>query len=383
MRRPIPYVIAAVMLVVSGCAGLRISGLFRPSPGDWVAQGGSNFRTNAVSVEVRPPLKMVWTYNAQAGILATPLVRDSVVIVATLGGELQAVNMANGVRIGYETFPAPLRATPAIDGVNVIVCLTGAKYSVARFDLREGRKTWTADLGPIEASPMFVGEQIIVATLAGKVTALDRSSGEEVWTYAPGNARHRARMRVAPVRARHIIAVADEDGVVHAIDSAQGTPVWRQKMDRSVFASLTSLDTLLIAADIGGTVRAMSANDGSIRWTRRFGSPVYGGPSTDGRMVYVAFADGRVTALDAAHGATQWTYTGRAVINTSPLVLGEHLVVGALDRELVMLSTRDGSVSWRMTLDGRIKVSPVMWKGTILVVAEDKSVIAFRGEDRP
>ncbi len=96
---------SALMLtaLLLGCSGLRFHGSFRSGPHDWIMLGGGPARTNASTANVRPPFRLLWEYNAQGGIIAQPLLRDSVIVVSTLHGEIQAVHVRTGKRLGYES----------------------------------------------------------------------------------------------------------------------------------------------------------------------------------------------------------------------------------------------------------------------------------------
>lgn len=383
MRIFFVHAVIVAALLTSGCAGLKLSGLFRPDPADWTMSGGRTNRQNSANETMSPPFTHLWTYNAQGGIVAAPLVRDSVVIVATLHGELQAISLTSGRRIGYEIFSGPINATPVLDGIDVLLCISQKKASVVRYNLRDGRSSWTSELGPIEASPLLVGDRLVVATLSGSLVCLNKQSGEELWRYSPGSSDRRSPMRSSPVLSGSVIACGADNGLVHAVDAEKGTAVWQHKMRGSVFAGPIAADGKIIVGDITGLVHAISVSNGSVVWSHDARSPVYGAPATDGSRVFVPLADGRVCGLDAQSGRLDWTYSGKGVVNSSPLVVGDKLVFGALDRSLTVLSTSTGKSLWQTFPEGRIKVSPVVWKGTLIVVSEDKSVMGFRGVIQP
>ena len=109
--RPVLAVFVVLILLASGCGGIRIQRNLAQNPYDWLMYGGSPSRTNESSSTVMPPLKPIWEYDALAGISGTPLVRDSVVLVGTLRGELHAINIVTGDRMGYAVMESAVSGT--------------------------------------------------------------------------------------------------------------------------------------------------------------------------------------------------------------------------------------------------------------------------------
>ncbi len=173
------------LLFAAGCAGVRYGGRMLVSDLDWTMAGGTTLRHNNVSYDVAPPFKEVWRYSAQGGILATPLVRDSVIVVMTMHGELQLVALGDGRRLGYESMGAPIHGTPVLNGSMLLMVLSSSKESVRMFDLRDGRDLWSSSVGPVESSPLLLDDVVVVATLQGAVVGLSPKQGEEKWRFAP------------------------------------------------------------------------------------------------------------------------------------------------------------------------------------------------------
>ena len=101
-----------VVALVTGCKGLQIERALLSGSGDWFTLGGSATRANRSASTVSPPLHEIWQYDAGSGLTASPLVRDSLMIVCTLKGELHAVNVQTGKRIGYVNLDGAVMGTP-------------------------------------------------------------------------------------------------------------------------------------------------------------------------------------------------------------------------------------------------------------------------------
>ena len=360
-----------------GCAGLRLTQPLKSASDDWTMQGGAPDRHHTAVTVPQLPLVRLWEYNAQGGILATPLVRDSIVIVATLHGELQAIDLRNGRRLGYEKLGAPITGTPALNGTIVYVPLSSANGSLVAFDLRENRIVWQAIAGPIESGVLLERTNVYVATLNGSVLSFDARTGEERWKASLGPQKDRKPIRSTPAYVAGVVVVGSDDGTLNGLNAADGTERWKVRMSASIFAGPVIAGEVAVVGDVRGEVVAVEIASGTVRWRHEAGGPIYGQSSSDGVSVYVPTAAGRILAIDAATGAERWSYEGSSVFNSAPLIAGDRLYIPSLDCTVAILDTKSGELIDRLTFDGRVKVSPVIWRGYVLVVSEDKFLSAF------
>jgi outer membrane protein assembly factor BamB len=365
------------ILISSGCAGLRIDQTIRSSAQDWVTLGGSPSRSNQTIGTLVPPLDEQWQYNTVGGVSASPLVKDSVVVVGTLNGELQVVNFSNGKRLGYLTLEGPVVGTPVWDKTSLIVPLSTNNESLISIDLNHSFRPWKVVLGPIESSPLLYEDRIFVTTLEGKVFCLNKKDGSEVWKFKTDIDEFRKPIRSSPACDGKNLVFGCDDGYVYAVDRSEGGLRWKYKTGASVFATPILLKDRVVVGSLDGYVYCLEVETGKLVWRFGSGSKIYASASTNGRMVFVGAADGRFYALNADNGTPFWTFTTKSVISSAPLLSGEVLYVGSLDRTLYALQATTGQALWQYTAPGRIRVSPVLWGNTLLVTSEDKYIIAL------
>ena len=368
----------AVCVAGAGCSGLRIDRVLKSADHDWVMYGGGPERLNVAPGTVQPPLDEIWQYNAQGGLLGSPLVRDSVMILGTLHGELQAVNLANGKRLGYKILESAIVGTPALNGNYVIVTMAGKLETLISFDLREGKRAWFFPAGAIESSPLIVGNNIFVTTLAGILYCVDKRNGEEVWKFDSVEEEKRVPIRSSPASDGRIVTFGSDDGVIFGIDASNGILRWAVQTGASIFGTPVVVSGIVIVGNIRGTIYAVDVSDGKILWKTDTGSRVFGSASANRTTVFVGTADGVLRALDIRSGKELWNFTAKSIINSAPLVAGSLLYAGALDRTLYCLDSETGKELWRYTAEGRIKVPPVLWGDVLLITSEDKYVTALR-----
>ncbi len=366
------------LLLIPGCSGLRIERSFRPGPNDWTLAGGSAARSNAATVSLKPPLEEVWEYNALAGITATPLVRDSMMVVVTLNGELQVVNVQNGKRMGYVVLESAIAGTPALDGSAVIIPVAGGNETIVSLSLRNSERNWKANVGPIESSLLLDDDHVYLTTMQGFAYCLKKNDGKEVWKFATGTEELRKPVRSSPATDGQDVFFGCDDGFVYALDRTTGALRWKYNTGAPVFASPIVAGQSVLVGTLGGILYNIKTSTGAVQWKFDAGSPIYGNAATGSGRVFFGSSDGNGHALDLSTGARLWRFSTRSVINSPPLISGDLLYWGSMDRTLYALDAQSGRELWNYSALGRIKVPPVLWGNLLLVTSEDKFIVALK-----
>jgi outer membrane protein assembly factor BamB len=367
-----------MVLLVSGCGGIRIQRNLANQPFDWLTYGGASSRTNESSSIVIPPLKPMWEYDALAGISGTPLVKDSVILVGTLRGEVHAINIATGARLGYAVMESAVSGTPVWDeGYAYVPCALGTETLLC-MSLREGTRRWTGKYGPIETSPLVVGEFLYVVTLEGVLECLRKADGLETWKYEFAEKDLRKPVRSSPATDGEIIVFGSDGGGIFAVERLSGKLRWSYQATASIFATPVLSNGLCVVGAIDGVLYALDTRTGDLRWKVQTGSRIFAPVAAAQNRVYVGTADGKVMALSLDAGKQLWTFSCRSVVSCAPLVAGDILYVGSQDRNLYALQVVTGEKIWQFEAPGRIKVSPVIWGDTMLLTYEDRYITALK-----
>ncbi len=370
--------LSMIVGLLEGCSGLRIPRHMRSHESDWTTLGGGPSRTNEASTTLVPPLVPLWEYNAQAGLSAAPLVRDSIMIVTTLHGEVQAVNLSNGKRIGYVILESAIAGTPVLDGGFLVVPLAAKTESLVCYDLREGKRAWVFSAGPIESSPLLLEGSVYVTTLDGNLICINRASGMEQWRFKTSDEETQKPIRSTPATDGVNIFFGSDEGTIYAINRSSGQLAWKYRGRAGIFAGPAIVGPGVVVGDLAGVVMCLDSKTGALRWTYKTGSKIYAPAAADAATVYASSADGNLHALEAETGKRKWFFSARSVLGSSPLVAGEFLYVGSLDRMLYALKSATGEEVWRYEAEGRIRVSPVLCGTILLLTSEDKYITALK-----
>lgn len=243
------------------------------------------------------------------------------VVVGTGYGEIVALDAETGEEIWRQEMEAPVRAAPVIQGDRV--------YAVARndqafgIDLKNGRIRWRMtsvepDAGISGgASPAARGGLVVMPFGSGEVAGALSRNGRRSWTtYIAGGRRGTVLGRINditgdPVIAGDTIFVANQSGQFAALDRSTGERVWSTR-DGSLGPALPVDNSVFMITDIG-VLKRLRASDGTEIWTvelPRFanaedksGVHTHFGPLLmDGRII-VASSDGFLRSFDPQNGA--------------------------------------------------------------------------------
>ncbi len=185
--------------------------------------------------------------------------------------------------------------------------------------------------------------------------------------------------------AGNLLIAIDEDGTVYALDRKSGDELWTQDLALPVYNAASSSSERLFIPTTRGQLVALDTATGDIAWeyvvpdsTVRFTSPAYAA-ETD--ILVFGGTDGSVRALDANTGEEIWHTSVHGATIAAPLLSGQTVYVSTLrGGMLYALDTQTGSVVWTHELKGRIKSAMATQDGRIIVMAETQQVIMFAPE---
>ena len=127
----------------------------------------------------------------------------------------------------------------------------------------------------------------------------------------------------------------------------------------------------VFVADNDGGVAAVSTADGRIQWQRQTKLPFSGGPGTDGRALVLGTSHGQVVALSASDGSQLWSASVDSEVLSVPLVAGDLMVVHTLDDSVYGLEAATGAQRWRFLYPAPI----LTLRGSSSPVAADSAAL--------
>jgi outer membrane protein assembly factor BamB len=298
--------------------GNQLIRVYRPEL-QWPINGATPERTEAQThIRLRPPFRVVWS-------------RD-------LGGLIE--------------FPAVVS-----DGVAYI---GNAKASVRAISMRFGKVIWRHDTphGHMASSPGVVGGTLVYHTMNGRVYALDRGNGRELWSYYAG-----AAIESSPVVRDGVDYFGAWNGRVYALDLGTHRLRWSRSFGAKITSSAAVSGGTLYIGDYAGRVWALSTSTGATRWTGSVNGRVYGTPAVSDGRVFVPSSTGNSLTAFSAGGRELWRVGTGGYVYSSPAVWGGVVCVGSYDGHLYGISAASGRVLWRVSAGGPVSGAAVVVDG--------------------
>jgi polyvinyl alcohol dehydrogenase (cytochrome) len=394
----------AAAIVLAGCGAPESNALPTPVPGEvWTTYRGDLGRdghpfTATLDAAAAARLAVAWRIRLAGAVDGTPAVARGMVIAGSAGGELKAINAANGQTVWSRRALGAIAASPTISGDRVFVAsLTGRIYSV---DLLRGVNVWQWQ-GPVHAaiwaSPVVYGDEVLVGVASaygdqplvpGRIFALDAATGHQRWTLC-------VQVNCQPGGGVWSTMATDENGFAYvgignpvdgvlAFDALTGERRWLSSLyadqgrDLDVGASpivfRIGRDEVLAQATVQGLFAVLEAFDGTLLWQRAVveGSAVHGllaSPAYDGTSLYVPSASPPtgLSALKPGDGSELWRYPTALPVYSAPavgsgvVVFGTGEVLGdARAGSLVALSTADGRVLFSLDTHSAVRSGPAI-----------------------
>jgi outer membrane protein assembly factor BamB len=329
----------------------------------WPEYGFEPNRTRAVTLDLRPPYKRVWTYRAGSLVEFPPAIGYGRLYFSTNSGKFVAVNTKTGKRAWKYISHRCVAASPAIGtqqhGTIYAVFLNrppcnrkkASDGKVIAFAAGHGNIRWQKTIGPSESSPLLVGNRLYTGDWDGRIWTLDARSGRTIW-----RSRQLGPIKGAPAFSDGRLYVGSYDGHMYCFGAQKGRLIWKARAQSRLYGHARFYSTPAVAYGrvyIGGTdgkVYSYGATSGKLRWSHSTGGYVYASPAVWNQLVLVGSYSKKFFAFDAATGAERWHFKANGPISGSAVVIGNVVYFATLGKKLkgrtYALNARTGKLLW-------------------------------------
>jgi outer membrane protein assembly factor BamB len=244
---------------------------------------------------------------------------------------------------------------------------SGQAFRPVRFEDPAGRPGWVVTLVPAPRrggapaviqgvpmpSPAVEEGRVLVGGGLGSsaLHAFDVRTGRKLWT-AP--LRDNGPSAVAVKRGRAVVNT--ESCTTYAVETATGRRVWARTLGPSLLASPTIAGDRVLAAfrtqgGPGFEITALSLGSGETLWQRDLPADLVGAPVVAEDRVFLTGQDGRLVCLDLADGGLVWNRRLGASCAPWHDLGGLYVALSSRTRRespaVVRIDPRDGRTLWR------------------------------------
>ncbi len=199
----------------------------------------------------------VWEFQIGAKVWATPTSYDDTIYVSSFDNKLYALGAEDGKKKWEFEAQGALASTPLVYENTVYVgSLDRHLYAV---DANTGRQEW-AFMGEswFWAKPVAYNKVIYAPCLDGKVYILDAESGREVAAALDLG----SSISASPVLVGDRVIVASQEGVVYALDTGSNKGEQLADIEKEVYGSLCASDGIVYIHTQDYTIHPVDANTG-------------------------------------------------------------------------------------------------------------------------
>ncbi len=321
-----------------------------------------------------------WTFKAGGAIVASPVLADGVLYIASLDGLMHDIDAESGKEKWNFKSSMPIASTPAV--ANGTLYFVSSRGALAALDIATGKPKWVCPTeyerkfeaknlhglpSPAQtipdawdvyiSSPAVDGNKVLFGSGDGNVYAVDASNGQVLWKFGTGDIVH-----ASPAVANGVVYIGSWDSRFYAIDEETGLEKWRFQAGEDPiihnqvgFQSSASVDGGVVYVGCrDGHVYALDAATGKKRWDYPTAkSWVNGTPAVRDGVVYVGTSDSsRFMALDARNGRLRWNFDAKAYMFSSAALAGDLAYVGDHNGRLYAVDTKTGKLAWEFVTEG-------------------------------
>lgn len=214
-------------------------------------------------------------------------------------------------------------------------------------------QTWSLPAVDAATGRLYIGNNFYFGQ---NVYAVDPATGESLWS-----ASALGSVAASPLLLGDRVVVGGFDGFVRAFATDDGDELWATPVRDHVYASpAAAADGTIIQPGADGTVYALAPDDGRVLWAYDIGAPIRSSPAIDGAgHIYLGAGDGRLWVLEP-DGELAWALQlveeDRNDLNASP----------ALGRDGVVIAGESGEiffVPWGFCLRAAEAANPDCLRG--------------------
>ena len=348
---------------------------------DWTLFRGNEQLSGYTRTALPENPTLQWSFLAKSRTVSSPVVLNGVTYWCDRKGKVYGVDLSGEQVFSYD-LKTMVEATPMIrDSVLYIGTIEGQMVALS---LTKQDVLWNFEtLGQISASPNHMDyagrDAIVFGSYDNYLYCIDQQNGELISQYESGYYLNGA----VALADKHVI-FGGCDQWVRVINCVTGLQTDSLLLDAYIPCSPAIMGNDVYLGDYSGNIYELNINNGKITNHRKLmeatdedGDNV-SVPAIDDKNLYV-FTGGRyLTAVDRKSGDVKWKQMLKGKVgDSSPVVCRDKVIACTKTGIVSIFSTRDGSLLWEYDSGEDIVGSPAIIKGHFLILTVRGTLLCF------
>lgn len=339
-------------------------------------KGALSKTINYVPKDVHKPKYETVLIDHYRTINPNPLINGEMLLYTTKNGRFYSYHMGKERFVEKDSYSFGTNLSPLIYHRMLFLFSSVGKESVKVY--LDGDLKWVKDIPyGIESMPVIDDTGVYIAAANGKVYRLNIKTGKAEW-----EVQLKKPVRSDITKFFDLLIIADDSGKLQALDKHTGNEVWKLDIDKGASYTKPVLSgTKLYYTTINGYVAEINPLLGKIAWERNIDSPIYSTPSTDGEHIYFGCNDGFVYKLDMDGNISDKFFVDNNV--NAQILIGERNIYFGSGRGIFYcVNKKTFSLEWKKEFKGHFIASPFFWEDNLIVFSDNDDVYMFSESDK-
>jgi outer membrane protein assembly factor BamB len=334
---------------------------------DWTVFRGNPGQTGLASDKLSDKLAILWKFTVDEGFENGLAVIGDTVYAPCLDEHLYALDKATG-KLRWKWKGGSFKAPPAVrDGLLVVGDIDGNIFGV---NLAQGKQAWKFEARGEAGGANFDNDAALVTSHDEHLYKLS-TEGKLIWKFKTEGAIYGS---VSVAQGKTFLVGCDSK--LHVIDTKTGKADRSVDLEAQTAGTAAVRDHVIYIGTMGNEVKAIDWKKGEVLWTYkpRRSDGFYSSPAVTDKYVLIGNRDRRLHCIDREKGTEVWTFLTGNKVDSSPVVAGDKVVFGSMDEHLYVLDVSTGKELQKLQLDAAISASPAVVEGRVYIGTQKGSV---------
>jgi len=249
--------------------------------------------TNINSISNVPTLDEARIFSSGGSIIASPVINEDTIIVASSNGSIYSINRTNGaLNWKFET-GNKIWSTPVIDESNIY--FGSLDHNLYALSLENGEELWNFTTNAaIAAQPLVIGENIYIGSFDSIFYSIHKNTGQETGRFVSDN-----WLWATPLYKKPTIYIGSFDHNLYALNEKTLTSVWPNPLETQgqiIGAPVIIEDWIAVPSD-DENIYVVNISNGSGLHICNVKTSIKADLSTDGDIIYAIGIDKSLRAI--------------------------------------------------------------------------------------